>query len=65
MIQHIKNSIWFNGRIINLLIYMRLIIKNSLFNIFQLFFTIIENKIKELFDKKGSIHEFKRFFEKT
>lgn len=65
IIQQTRDSSQFNKPIINLPIHTKLIIEVFFLNKFQLFLIAIKNKIKQLLNKKGSKHEFKRFFKKT
>lgn len=65
IIWQIGNSSWFNRPIINLPTHTRLIIKLFFSNNFWPFLIAMENKIKQLLNRKGLKHEFECFFEKT
>ncbi len=61
MIQCTEDSNWFNGPIINIPAYTKLIIEVSFPNDFRRYLTEMESKLKQLL----VINKFKRFFEKA
>ncbi len=61
MIQCTEDSNWFNGLIINILIYMKSIIEVLFLNDFRWYLIEMENKIKQLL----AVNKFEYFFEKA